>query len=94
MYRYYDLYRRLRLQFLVLLMMGAVIPRSMCSNFAVNKYLHTVASSWIFINTTAWLSVKDCAFIFKNKILSLLYVLLDSNNALCEMPPIVQPVKH
>ena len=27
-YRYYDLYRRLRLQFLVLLMMGAVTPET------------------------------------------------------------------
>ena len=36
--------------FLVLLMMGAVTPRT-CSDFAVNKYLHTVASGWIFINT-------------------------------------------
>jgi len=30
---------------------------------------------------TVWLTVKDCAFIVKNKILPLLYVLLDSNNA-------------
>ena len=43
------LYRRLRLQFLVLLMMGAVTPET-CSDFAVNKYLHTVASGWNFIN--------------------------------------------
>jgi len=28
LYRYYDLYRRLRLQFLVLLMMGAVTPET------------------------------------------------------------------
>ena len=28
MYQYYDLYRRLRLQFLVLLMMGAVTPET------------------------------------------------------------------
>jgi hypothetical protein len=46
----YDLCRRLRLQFLVLLMMGAVGTRNMYSDFAVNKYLHTVASGWIFIN--------------------------------------------
>ena len=31
------------------LMMGAVTPET-CSDFAVNKYLHTVASGWIFIN--------------------------------------------
>jgi len=30
-------------------MMGAVTPET-CSDFAVNKYLHTVASGWIFIN--------------------------------------------
>lgn len=30
---------------------------------------------------TVWLSVKYCAFIFKNKILSLIYVSLDINNA-------------
>ena len=28
LYRYYDLYRRLQLQFLVLLMMGAVTPET------------------------------------------------------------------
>jgi len=33
--RYYDLYRRLRLQFLVFLMMGAVDTRNMWSDFAV-----------------------------------------------------------
>jgi hypothetical protein len=31
-------------------MMGAVTPESRQSGFAVNKYLHTVASGWIFIN--------------------------------------------
>ena len=45
MYQYY----RLRLQFLVLLMMGAVTPET-CRVTAVNKYLHAVASGWIFIN--------------------------------------------
>jgi len=35
LYRYYDLYRRLRLQFLVLLMMGAVDTRNMYSDFEV-----------------------------------------------------------
>ena len=34
---------------LVLLMMGAVTPET-CSDFAVNRYLHTVASCWNFIN--------------------------------------------
>jgi len=43
------LYRRLRLQFLVLLMMGAVTPKT-CRVTAENKYLHTVASGWVFIN--------------------------------------------
>jgi len=38
-------------QFLVLLMMGVCDTRNMYSSFAVNKYLHTVASGWIFINT-------------------------------------------
>ena len=38
---------RLQLQFYVLLMMGAMDARNMYSNLAVNKYLHTVASSWI-----------------------------------------------
>jgi len=37
----YDLYRKLRVQFLILLMMGAVTLET-CK--AVNKYLHTVAS--------------------------------------------------
>ena len=37
------------IQFLVLLMMGAVTPET-CRVTAVNKYLHTVASGWIFIN--------------------------------------------
>jgi len=30
--------------------MGAVDTRNMYSDFAVNKYLHTVVSGWIFIN--------------------------------------------
>jgi len=29
---------------------GCCDTRNMYSDFAVNKYLHTVASSWIFIN--------------------------------------------
>jgi len=44
--RYYDLYQRLQLQFYVLLTMGTMDARKMCSNLAVNKYLHTVASRW------------------------------------------------
>jgi len=50
--RYYYLYRRLRLQFLVLLMMGAVTPET-CSDFAVNKYLLTDASGWTFTDITS-----------------------------------------
>ena len=42
--RYCDLYQRLQLQLYVLLMMGAMDTRSMYSDFAVNKYLHTVGS--------------------------------------------------
>ena len=34
----------------VLLMMGAVTPETCRVTIAVNKYLHTVASGWIFIN--------------------------------------------
>ena len=41
------LYQRLQLQFYVLLMMGAIETRNMYSDFAVNSYLHTVASCWI-----------------------------------------------
>ena len=47
--RSYDLYQKLQLQFYVLLMMGAMDTRNMWSNFAVNKYLHTVASRWILL---------------------------------------------
>jgi hypothetical protein len=47
--RYYDLYQKLQLQFDVLPMIGAMDTRSMKSNFAVNKYLHTVASCWILL---------------------------------------------
>jgi hypothetical protein len=47
--RYYDLYQRLLLQFYVLLMVGAMDTRNMWSDFAVNKYLHTVASCWILL---------------------------------------------
>jgi hypothetical protein len=42
--RYYDLYQRLQLQVYVSLMMGAMDIRNMSSDFAVNKYLHTVES--------------------------------------------------
>jgi len=47
--RYFDLYQRLQLQFYVLLMIGAMDTRNMWSDFAVNKYLHTVASCWILL---------------------------------------------
>jgi hypothetical protein len=35
--------------FFVLLMMGAMDTRNMYSDFAVNKYLHTVTSCWILL---------------------------------------------
>jgi len=38
---------------LVLLMMGAVTSET-CSDFSVYKYLHTVASGWIFINIESY----------------------------------------
>jgi len=41
------MYKRLQLEFYVHLMMGAMDARNMYSNLAVNKYLHTFASSWI-----------------------------------------------
>ena len=47
--RYNDLYQRLQLKFCVLLMMGAMGAQNMQSDFAVNKYLHTVASCWILL---------------------------------------------
>jgi hypothetical protein len=47
--RYCDLYRRLQLHFYVFLMMGAMDSRNMWSDFAVNKYLRTVASCWILL---------------------------------------------
>jgi len=31
-------------------MMGVVDTQNMWSDFAVNKYVHTVASGWIFID--------------------------------------------
>jgi len=37
--------------FLVLLMMGDVTPETCTSDFAVNKCLHIVASSWTFLLT-------------------------------------------
>ena len=48
MFRVY-LYQRLQLQFYVLLMMGAMDTRNMQRYFAVNKYLHNVASCWILL---------------------------------------------
>jgi hypothetical protein len=47
--RYYDLYQRLQLQFYALLMMGAMDIQNMQRDFAVNKYLHTIASCWILL---------------------------------------------
>ena len=47
--RYYNLFQRLQLLFYVLLMMGAMDNRNVYSIFAVNKYLHTVASCWILL---------------------------------------------
>jgi len=47
--RFYGLYQRLQLRFYVLLMMGGLDTRNMESDFAVNKYLHTVASCWILL---------------------------------------------
>jgi hypothetical protein len=44
-----DLYQRLQLHFYVLLMMGVMDTRNMYSDFAVYKYLHTVASCWILL---------------------------------------------
>ena len=49
LFRYYDLYQRLQLQFYVLLMMGEMDTRNVYNNFAVNKYLHTVAPCWILL---------------------------------------------
>ena len=39
-------------------MMGAIDTRNMQSNFAVNKYLHTVASCWILLTYTFFVSVN------------------------------------
>jgi hypothetical protein len=47
--RYCDLYRRLHLQFYVLLLTGAMDTRNMYSDSAVNKYLHAVSSCWILL---------------------------------------------
>jgi len=54
LYQYYDLYRRLRLQFLVLLMMGAVTPETCIVTLQwINIYilLHLVG---FFINIELW----------------------------------------
>jgi len=39
---------------------GCCDTRNMYSDFAVNKYLHNVASIWIFINTELWCT-EPCA---------------------------------
>jgi hypothetical protein len=73
--RYYDLYLRLQLQFYVSLMMGAMDTQNKYSDFAVNKYLHSVASCWILltfeyikrnINSTILklLYIKHCSSFF------------------------------
>ena len=56
-----DTYLQRGLQFLVLLMMGVVTPKT-CSDFAVNKYLHTVEPGWIFINIQLRCTVICLAF--------------------------------
>jgi len=49
---------------------GCCDTRNMKSDFAVNKYLHTVASGWIFINIELWckeiwaLKKKQYVFVF------------------------------
>ena len=57
--RYYDLYLKLQLQFYVLLMMGAMYTRNVYSDFAVNKYVHTVASCWTLL-------IYICLYIYEN----------------------------
>ena len=46
---YYDLYQGLHLRFYVLLVMDPMNARNMQSDFAVNKYLRTVASCCILL---------------------------------------------
>jgi hypothetical protein len=60
--RQYDLYHRLQLQFYVLLMMGAMDARNMYSNLAVNKYLHSAASRWIYLTFIISVRDKQCVF--------------------------------
>jgi len=62
--RYYDLNKRLHLQFYVLLMMGAMDTRNMYSNFVVNKYLHTVASCWFLLIYNSHLSTVLRSFVY------------------------------
>jgi hypothetical protein len=64
--RYYDLYQRLQLQFDVLLLMGAMETRNMQSDFAVNKYLHTVASRWILLIYDSFV-ITECSIMHYNK---------------------------
>ena len=55
---------------------GCGDTRNMYSDFAVNKYLHTVASSWIFINieSPVWLkSGKNIGHYAKKYVLSTFY---------------------
>ena len=71
--RYYDLYHRLQLQFYVIPMMGAMDSRNMQSNFAVNKYLYTVASCWILLIQSY--DARNHAFKIHSRILSQRYAL-------------------
>jgi len=53
---------------------GCCDTRNMYSDSAVNKYLHTVASSWIFINielrcTEPWVKKKSIGVLYKTHVL-------------------------
>jgi hypothetical protein len=69
--RYYDLYQRLQLQFCVLLMMGGMDTRNMKSDFAVNKYLRTVASCWVVLMCGVYyrkvISIIVSCFVWRGK---------------------------
>jgi len=55
LFRYYDLYQWLQVQFYILLMMGAMDTRNMYSDFAVNKYLLVklnVELLWLKLHST------------------------------------------
>ena len=67
MLRYYDLYQRLQLQLHVLLMMRATDTRNMYSIFAVNKYLHTVASYQYRVTMHGTMNIKFTNFTVKTQ---------------------------